>query len=303
MRTKPVALTREQGMEWAAKMQYQFLNALMEEHSVLSKGLAFQGGTSLHFSWRSPRLSEDLDFLISSRVEEELMARAVTNALQKTREAFLTEDPNFQIEIKDKSRDPDRMLVFHLTAANPQYVGKSMVKVEFWKVTPEYLAKYPTELRSPMKNGDMVSTVSNAAPAAALETAYCDKLTAFATRPYLKMRDVFDLWWIGTQTDADLAMPKVTAQFLHNVTAYETINDLAPAAALRKFLEQDPEAMFIKAEEELKQWLPEQVWQRYYPEGVRQMIDYTREALSAVADAIERPESVSAVNLKRAKPR
>lgn len=35
-------------------------------------------------------------------------------------------------------------------------------------------------------------------PGATLATAYADKLTAFATRPNLKWRDVFDLWWIGT---------------------------------------------------------------------------------------------------------
>jgi len=83
----------------------------------------------------------------------------------------------------------------------------------------------------------MVSRISNPVPAATLETAYCDKLTALATRPYLKWRDLYDLWWIGTQTEARLDLSWVTRQFLHNVSAYRTIDGLSPAQALRKFLE------------------------------------------------------------------
>ena len=77
-------------------------------------------------------------------------------------------------------------------------------------------------------------------PAATLETAYCDKLTAFATRPYLKWRDIYDLWWIGTQTDAELEVSSIAGQFLHNVSAYQTIVNLSPAQALRRFLQNDP---------------------------------------------------------------
>jgi hypothetical protein len=80
---------------------------------------------------------------------------------------------------------------------------------EFRRVTAEYLEKYPVALRSPIPPGEMVSRISNPVPAATLETAYCDKLTAFATRPYLKWRDIYDLWWIGTQTDAKLELLSV----------------------------------------------------------------------------------------------
>jgi len=45
----------------AASAQYQFLDALMADPQIQYEQIAFHGGTSLHFSWRSPRLSEDLD--------------------------------------------------------------------------------------------------------------------------------------------------------------------------------------------------------------------------------------------------
>jgi hypothetical protein len=52
-------------------------------------------------------------------------------------------------------------------------------------------------------------------PAATLQSSYVDKLTAFATRPFLKMRDIFDFWWISN--NAQFELPKDLAdRLLHN---------------------------------------------------------------------------------------
>jgi hypothetical protein len=172
--------------------------------------------------------------------------------------------------------------------SHPRYLGKALIKAEFWKVNPEYLAKYPVELRTPIRPGDMVSRVSNPVPAATLETAYCDKLTAFATRPFLKWRDIYDLWWIGTQTDARLDLGTVVPQFLHNISAYQTNERLPPAQSLRRFLENDPAQVLEKADPELKRWVPPALWERLHPRVTAQMVDYARHALQSVADAIEK---------------
>jgi hypothetical protein len=179
------------------------------------------------------------------------------------------------------------MIAYELRVSHPDLIGKTLVKVEFWRVTSEYLAQYPVTLRSPIQPGQMVSRVANPVPAATLETAYCDKLTAFATRPYLKWRDIYDLWWIGTQTDAKLEMPHVVSQFLHNVSAYQTIANLSPARALRKFLENDPAALVKKADPDLKRWVPSSMWGKLHPRVTTEMVRYTRYALQSVADAIE----------------
>lgn len=260
-------------------------------------------------------MSEDLDFLLAKTSED--MGAIVGRASKKTQEAFLRTDPLFTIEAKDKTKNEDRMVVYQLFVSHPGYVGKTMVKVEFWKVTPEYLQNYPIELRAPMRPGDMVSKVSAPVPAATLQTAYCDKLTAFATRPFLKWRDIFDLWWIGTQTGAELPIGKVVDQFLHNVSAYTTIDKLPPADALRRFLTTDAEDILHKAQSDLKPWLPPDLWASLNPDGVRAMISYVRQALADVADTLDPPADVLAsvastdsaavavtpvVNLKRMKP-
>jgi predicted nucleotidyltransferase component of viral defense system len=279
-------LTPELASTWAASAQYQFLDALMADPKIQYEQIAFHGGTSLHFSWRSPRLSEDLDFLIARSAAD--LGTIVELAGQKVAEAFRSEDPQFTIEIQDRSRHEERMISYDLRVTHEAYLGKALIKVEFWRVSSEYLAQYPVALRSPIRPGEMVSRISNPVPAATLETVYSDKLTALATRPYLKWRDIYDLWWIGTQTDARLDLPSVTRQFLHNVSAYRTIGGLSPAQALRKFLENDPTEVLEKADPDLRRWLPTVLWDKMHPRITGEMVEYVRGALESVADAIEK---------------
>lgn len=278
-------LTPEIATRWAASAQFYFLDALMADPGIQYEEIAFHGGTSLHFSWRSPRLSEDLDFLLARDAGD--LHAIMERAGEKVAEAFRAEDPQFETELTNRTRQDARMIAYELRVSHPDLIGKTLVKVEFWRVTSEYLAQYPVTLRSPIQPGQMVSRVANPVPAATLETAYCDKLTAFATRPYLKWRDIYDLWWIGTQTDAKLEMPHVVSQFLHNVSAYQTIANLSPARALRKFLENDPAALVKKADPDLKRWVPSSMWGKLHPRVTTEMVRYTRYALQSVADAIE----------------
>ena len=274
---------------WASAAQFRFLDALMADPVLACDQIAFHGGTSLHFSWRSPRRSEDLDFLTALTAED--LRGTVERAHKKAMEAFLADDPRFILQLRDRTHRGGRMIAYHLVVSHPDYLGKTLVKVEFWRVDPGYLAGYPVEFRAPVSPGDIVSRISNPVPAATLETAYCDKLTAFATRSYLKWRDIYDLWWIGTQTDSRLELSTVVRQFLHNVQAYDTIDKLPPAQALRRFLTiHDPEAVIRKADPDLKRWLPEGLWARLHPEVTTEMVRYVWYALERVADAIEKKE-------------
>jgi hypothetical protein len=271
----------------------------MSDSTLDCSRVAFHGGTSLHFSWRSPRRSEHLDFLIAKSARD--IGQAVGRAGKRTEEAFRADDPAFSVGIKDKTRRGERMIAYQLVVSHPDYLGKTVVKVEFWKVDAAYLAGYPVELRTPVRPGEIVSRISSPVPAATLEAAYCDKLTAFATRRYLKWRDIYDLWWIGTQTDAKLDLSSAARQFLHNVRAYETIDRLSPAQALRRFLAgHDPAVVAGSADPELKRWLSLDVWARLYPGATAEMVRYTWYALERVADAIEKNEL--GPSLKRVSP-
>lgn len=285
--------------QWSQMAHSIYLDSLMSESSLTCEQIAFHGGTSLHMSWRSPRFSEDLDFLLSKEVFD--LDKITDKIKDSIQEKFISIDPNFNVEIKDKTKNADRMPLYHIVVSHPGYIGNAMVKAEFWRVDADYLKQYPTEFKTPAPMGDFVSHISNPIPAATLETAYCDKLTAFATRPHLKWRDIYDLWWIGTQTDAHLDISEVIPQFLHNLSAYNTLDGKNPSDALREFLKNDRDAVIKKSDPDLKRWLPEKLWSRLNPDGVEQMVDYVFAALKSVSDAMDDADG-GKPNLKRLRP-
>lgn len=293
------SIDSETHSRWARNAQLLILDSLMVETPWKVGEVAFHGGTSLHLSWRSPRFSEDLDFLISRQVPD--IGAAMGRVARRVSEGLMAIDPGLRFEVRDKTADAQRLLVFHCVVTHPEVDGRAMVKAEFWRVDREYLDQYPVRLRQPMAIDDVVSRVQHPVPAATLSTAFCDKLTAFATRPRLKWRDVFDLWWIGTQTNEPLDFATVVRQYQHNVSAYQTVESRSVAAALRVFLASDRDEVIALAPKDLRPFLSESAWQRYWPQGVAEMVDYTRSVLARIADAIDAPASVDRddLDLKR----
>ncbi|MBS3962704.1 MAG: nucleotidyl transferase AbiEii/AbiGii toxin family protein, partial [Sandarakinorhabdus sp.] len=209
------------------------MGALMRAARWQPGELAFHGGTNLHLCWQSNRYSEDLDFLLSSSRKD--MRETIQRAAKDVLRNFQAIDPAFQIDLRDKTKDPQRMITQHLVVKHPRVVGQVMVKLEFWRTDPLYLANYPTELRTPLGPGDYLADIRSPVPSATQACAFADKLVAFSTRPTLKWRDLYDLWWIGTQNRVQLDSAAVTRQYLHNLQAYQTVGGLpAPEAILHQ---------------------------------------------------------------------
>ena len=272
-----------------------YLEALMNQTRWASGELAFHGGTSLRLSWNSSRHSEDLDFLLSRAVRN---LDAAVHAIHATMSEMARRvDPDFMIAIADKTKDAQRMASYMITVSHPRYIGMAKIKAEFWRTKPAYLKKYPTQMRTPRAQPaslDFYSLVHSPVPAASLETAYADKLTAFATRPYLKWRDLYDLWWIGTQTSADLKMNPLCKQFLHNISAYTPLQDLPPAQALALFLKQDKRQLAKLADPGIRNWLPASLWTGMQPEGIRQIVEYVFHTIENVSAHIEHGDRANA---------
>ena len=283
MNTKRKHLSPAQATEWAQMAHALYLEALMAQARWSVGDIAFHGGTSLRLSWSSSRYSEDLDFLLSRGVGNlDKVSRKVAQAIGEMARRV---DSRFVITVSDKSKNADRMASFLLSVSHRDYIGTAKIKAEFWRTDPAYLERYPTQLRTPQTRAavlDFQALVTHPVPAATLETAYADKLVAFATRPYLKWRDLYDLWWIGTQTATRLDMPTLCRQFLHNLGAYNTLQGLPPAEALALFLSHDRQALVAQADPDLKTWLPEALWKQLQGDGVRQMVDYVFQAIGEV---------------------
>ena len=96
--------------------------------------IAFQGGSALHFVYRSPRRSEDLDFLVDERVDLRDLAGTVHAALARSA-CF----DDLQMRVKDKpsvDAPSDRPLpsprVFTFATPLPDRAGNVLVKMDFW---------------------------------------------------------------------------------------------------------------------------------------------------------------------------
>lgn len=285
MKIRAQPLSPQESTAWARRAQIAALEGLMTSSAWTCQQVAFHGGTSLHLSWQSPRFSEDLDFLLSNQVQD--VEKTLEEVRAQVQLAFDAIDPAYVVELKNKTRDAGRLPRFDLLVGHPAYMGKARIKLEFWRVDEDYLAQYPTTFRSPLTPGDMVSEVAHPVPAGTLVAAFCDKLTAFATRPHLKWRDIYDLWWIGTQSNTPLDTTEVVAQFLHNLSAYSPVQDLSPAMALRLFLKRDVSDLLKAADTDLQPWLPPSLWKNLQGRPMEDMVGYVRQVLSIVAEALE----------------
>lgn len=271
-------------MEWSDMGHAAFVEALSTTLTVAPEKLAFHGGMSLHLSWRSPRISENLDFLLSRD-----FASSVSQAMPKIRrrlEATMRAvDPGLKIEIADKTRKGSRLLDYMVAIFHREHIGVTNIKARFWQVEPDYLKSIETAFVVPTSAADVGSMIRQPIPAITLQAAFGDKLTAFASRAHLKWCDLFDLWWIG-QT-INLASPEATDRFLHHVAGYRTIEGLPPAEALRKFTVRDRAGIAAKADPELRKSLPRELWRTLKGRGVDEVVAYVMSTLDKVASEIE----------------
>lgn len=271
-------LTPAMQTAWAELAHAHFLNGLMQAARWRPHELAFHGGTNLHLCWRSARYSEDLDFLLSSSHQD--MSEALARTTRHVQAAFHAIDPDFQVELRNKTRDGQRMVAHHLVVSHPRVLGHAMIKCEFWRTDPLYLQNYPTALKQIQGPADYHAGIHSLIPSATLGCAYADKLVAFATRPHLKWRDLYDLWWIENQSPVPLDEASITRQFLHNLQAYQTADGLSPDAALGHLFRKHSRAALIQAADpDLKNWLPQALWQQLHPGRIPDIVDHVQHRL------------------------
>ncbi|MCE6958265.1 nucleotidyl transferase AbiEii/AbiGii toxin family protein [Cereibacter sphaeroides] len=276
-------ITPELARSWSDLGHLLFIEALTSSSVLRTNQFAFHGGTSLHLSWKSPRFSEDLDFLLD-RTLGERMSRLIRKVEKRLQALIFAHDPELRVEIQDRTAPGDNLLNYRIVVSSPLVHGNVKVKAEFWQVDGAYLEKYETRFTYPMKEGDLVSRVTQPMPSATLEAAYADKMTAIATRRHMKWRDIFDIWWIGKQVT--IRPETMARRYLHHVTAFETVDALPPREALLKFLDRDPAEIVAEADPDLKRWLPATLWSHLQGAGVEAIVAEVRGAIRRIADEV-----------------
>lgn len=244
------------------------LEALMASRRWAPGELIFQGGTSLHLVHGSPRFSEDLDFLVQDSLKLGSIGASIQARLAGT--PWLPADMELSVTTPKDGRNPH---VFDVAVSGDGVLGSVRVKVELWQTPAEALKPLATAVHPVRLIVGRAAGAQAFVPTLELKEIFVDKVFAVAARPYLKPRDVFDLYWLAergeslTCTDEDLAVRLATYP-------NETPQDWLEKAAVRR---QELIGSANKVKADLRRWLPSS-WP-LTDEKVRDMIDASVAAL------------------------
>lgn len=266
--------------------------------------LVFQGGTSLHLIYRSPRFSEDLDFIARSDVG---LASALGGSLAHVRASLAREFP--LVEVKVKARDPEGAVdprnprVFTLTLSEPNWHQALRVKVEFYVVGEQTVNSYGSHVQ-PVAKPDSprglprlrVDIAPTFIEVAELVEVLVDKVHALGDRNRIKERDIFDLWWICDEMR--MSPTAAAAQFVARSAAHFAMypNGLPPLGLAESYLERAAKmrsmldgglASMIDA---IGRWLPQELGQPNplaSESAVRAMVEHAVACAEAAAREME----------------
>lgn len=176
-------------------LQFAVLDALASSRRWQPNELAFQGGTCLHMVHASPRFSEDLDFMVRQSVDLGKVTTALRRRLLATSEGSPWFAKDLKLTFKD-AKAANNPHAFEVQLHGDQVLGKVRVKVELF-VSPASAMDAINVVVSPVtaSRGPLAGSRATI-PALDLHEIYYDKVFAVGARPYLKPRDIFDLWWL-----------------------------------------------------------------------------------------------------------
>ena len=185
-------LTATQAFDLRQALHVATLDALMASRRWQPGELVFQGGTSLHLAYGSPRFSEDLDFLVDSALKLDAISESVRARLEGT--GWLPEGARLTV---GKARDGRNPYAFAVSIGGPGVIGSVRVMVELMRTGGKTLSAVKAIVAPVRLARGPAAGMQTFVPTADLPEIHADKVFALAARPYLKPRDVFDLHWLA----------------------------------------------------------------------------------------------------------
>lgn len=199
---KKATLTRSEALWICSVMQSIMLDEILAATRWSSDHAVFHGGTSINLAWQSPRFSEDLDFMVSADVLDQL-EEAVGDVAGKIERRVRLLLPGSTLVLKSSRERPgrDRMDTWDLRWSHAMRQGVAKVKGEFYAVQPDLLHMYGSDTISSFPGSRAAVRMGSSIPVADLVSLWGDKIKAISSRPEFKMRDAHDLGFIARQFD------------------------------------------------------------------------------------------------------
>ncbi len=196
---------------FSKKLKQGALLQLILLHTLYSQSgsdqLIFQGGTALRWIYGGQRASEDLDFVSSMPPSQ--FKKLLNQALPQTRHLALSQFGMGAFEEKPRHASLGSFRTFILFRPNTQR-EKINVRIE---VEQNQSNQSPAQRKIPMMDCPSVFNVmkeglltlpysSSILVVETPEEILTDKLRALYERPYLKGRDLYDLWFLHSMLGA-----------------------------------------------------------------------------------------------------
>lgn len=167
----------------------------------LSSKVTFQGGTCLRLVYGAPRYSDYIDF-VTEAIDQDLNSifLSLKKSIPKISPLF-----NGSIELRKQKQNP-QLSRWKVSYSTHPFTKSFSVKIE--------LANYPayTYSLSPIHPSKSLPGLPfTIIRAETLEEILADKLIAIAGRPFIKGRDLFDIWFLegkGVKLKKDLLIKK-----------------------------------------------------------------------------------------------
>ncbi|MFA6034579.1 MAG: nucleotidyl transferase AbiEii/AbiGii toxin family protein, partial [Myxococcota bacterium] len=182
-----------------------------------SREVFFQGGTAIRWCYGGTRFSEDLDFVTPLEIGQlQKLILAVTKSLE--REAVAHFGPGAVTVSQKPSRDNALKVLF--TYAPVSGRDRTAVKVEFERLAAGrvpgtgrmVIGSMPSAARLIAEGEFKVPRSSSVVLVETPTEIVSDKIRALLERPYLKGRDLYDLWFLSSVKGEKAAPETVLAK-------------------------------------------------------------------------------------------
>lgn len=224
-----------------------------------SRHVTFQGGTCLRLVYEGARYSEDLDFVTSLGTEE------LSSLFQRVKRGLPRLAPLLGGEIEARIQKESAELVHWQVRYRTEDAPSTFVNVEFGFYAAYTARVAPLHVPAGLPGLPLV-LVRAEEP----EEIMADKVAAIGGRPYVKGRDVFDLWLLqekGVKLDRTLVEKKFTDYAV------------PPDGLRRKLSSITPEIVRL----ELERFLPRRYRAQLQGEALESLVAEVRRLLESVA--------------------
>lgn len=223
-----------------------------------SDAITFQGGTCLRLLYGGPRYSEDLDFVVPDLHKVSGMFEKVRASAEKMGPLL---EGNIWLRVQKESENLVRWKLYYEPLKGRE---NTSVSIEFAKY-PAYTSQLlPLQIPKGYPSIPLVLVKAEAE-----KEILTDKVTALATRKYLKGRDIFDIWLLkskGVEVDVMMVEKKFKDYSVPKVKIEEKVLQFTEA----------------RVKEDLENYLPKTYRERFEREGYGILLGVAREVCREV---------------------